>query len=545
MTHEMLQELTQTNKLFEKLTFQINAFQEGFEILSSAKTLEDLGKNFCHILRGSLMTTHVNLYFRPNGSNEYTVVYEQRKNERPDLAVFLAEKSFKYFFSDEDNPMLVFIPRKDGSSFVLQVGPGMQRHKFSDQELMSVQLFIQLLDNACTTLFLRHAEKDLIFSLNNRLLQMNNLIDTGIELSKVNEESDLLSLVLSRAVSITNASYGRLTIKEGRKLSGRLYFPDSAKRQFAKKNLSDDLKLEENFRFSHRHYCLELREKESRTGIVTFDDTDKLLINALMRQGHAAIENDFLQRQSVEMEKVKRDLAIAATIQQRILPESLPHLEGFDVAGVNIPAIEVCGDYYDCLPISENKYALIMADVSGKGIPAALLVSSLQASIRVYLESDRVLTALVEKLNKLIYRSTTAEKYLTMCICFLDIESGEVQALNAGHNPPLICRIDRTLEKIRTGGIPVGMADLDLPYKMQTFNLARGESILFFTDGITEAMDSEEEMYEDHRLESFFLANREKPARQFVDELIKDLNSFVGDAEQSDDITVFYIRRNP
>jgi phosphoserine phosphatase RsbU/P len=89
------------------------------------------------------------------------------------------------------------------------------------------------------------------------------------------------------------------------------------------------------------------------------------------------------------------------------------------------------------------------------------------------------------------------------------------------------------------------MADLDVPYKMQTFNLARGESILFFTDGITEAMDSEEEMYEDHRLESFFLANREKPARQFVDELIKDLDSFVGDAEQSDDITVFYIRRNP
>jgi len=545
MTHEMLRELTQTNKLFEKLTYQINAFQEGFEILSGAKTLEGLGKNFCHILRGSLMTTFVNLYFRPHGSNQFTVVHEQRKNARPDLAVFLLEKSFKYFSSNKDNPMIAFIPRKDGSSFVLQVGPGLQKQKFSDQELMSVQLFIQLLDNACQTLFLRSAEKELIFSLNHRVLQMNNLIDTGIELSKAKEENELLSLVLMRAVSITNASYGRLTIKEGRKISHRLFFPESEKWQYRRKKISDDLKLEENFRFSAKHYCLELSEKESRKGITTFDETDRLLINALMRQAHAAIENDFLQRQSVEMEKVKRELAIAATIQQRILPESLPDLKGFDMAGINIPAIEVCGDYYDCLPITENKYALIMADVSGKGIPAALLVSSLQASIRVYLESDQVLTELVEKLNKLIYHSTTAEKYLTMCICFLNIETGEVQALNAGHNPPLICRNDRTLEKIRTGGIPVGMADLDLPYRMQTLNLAPGESMLFFTDGITEAMDSEEEMYEDERLESFFIENRDKPARQFVGELMEDVNRFVGDAAQSDDITVFYIRRNP
>ena len=129
------------------------------------------------------------------------------------------------------------------------------------------------------------------------------------------------------------------------------------------------------------------------------------------------------------------------------------------MAAINIPAIEVCGDYYDCMKIADDRYALIMADVSGKGIPAALLVSTLQASLRVYLEGGIALTLLAEKLNKLIYNSTTAEKYLTMCICYLNTETGEIEALNAGHNPPLIVRNDKTLDTISAGGIPIGMAD--------------------------------------------------------------------------------------
>ena len=275
-----------------------------------------------------------------------------------------------------------------------------------------------------------------------------------------------------------------------------------------------------------------------------FDETDQLLLDSLIRQSNAAIESQYLQRQALEMEKVKRELAIAATIQQRILPESLPNIAGYDLSGINIPAIEVCGDYYDMMRIDDNKYALIMADVSGKGIPAALLVSSLQASLRVYLEGGIELTTLAEKLNKLIYSSTTAEKYLTLCICYLNVETGEIEALNAGHNPPLIVRNNNKLEKIGAGGIPIGMADLGLSYSKKEITLQKGESLLFFTDGITEAMDSKEEMFEDERLESFLIENRAKSANDFVNDLIREVNGFVGRAPQSDDITVLYLKRN-
>ena len=541
---DKLTQKSEVSSLFDRMTFQINSFQEGFEILSQSRNLAELGKNFCHILRGSLMTTYVNLYIRLPEQKEFSSVHEQNKKARPDLNRFDSEKTFRFIPVDKGKSLLTIVPRKDDSVFIIQVGPGLTDEKFNEYEMMSLQLFIQLLDNACQTLSLRSAEKELIFSLNHRVLQMNDLIDTGIELSKIQNEEDLFSHMLRRAVSITNASRGSLTIKTENKITGRLYFPDSVKKNYRQSNEDKSLILEESFRFQNKQYKLNLQEKESRKGVEPFDETDKLLLNALMRQAHAAIEGEYLQQQSVEMEKVRRDLAIAATIQQRILPERLPEIPGYELAGINIPAIEVCGDYYDCLPVAKNKYALIMADVSGKGIPAALLVSSLQASLRVYLENEVNLTDLAEKLNKLIYNSTTSEKYLTMCICYLNTETGEIEALNAGHNPPLIARKDNTLTKIMVGGIPIGMADLGLTYEKKTFKIEPGESLLFFTDGITEAMDSEEEMYEDERLESFLINNQDRSAKQFVNDLIDNVQKFVGVAEQSDDITVLCLRRN-
>ncbi len=536
--------MTQKSEIFERLTFQVNAFQEGFEILSKSKTLQILGKNFCHILRGSLMVSYVNLYYKAPDLPEFTTVHEQKKSVRPDLSIYTLEQSFKYYPQENGKSLLAYIPRKNGSGFIIQVGPGLSQQNFTEYEMISLQLFVQLLDNACQTLFLRKSEKDLIFSLNHRLLQMNNLIDTGIDLSKCYNVKEVLTLVLARAVSITNAARGSITVKKGNKIIDRLYFPSGYSVRTSGKQREYQVELKGSFKFQGKRYVMELYDKESRKGMALFDDTDQLLLDALIRQTNAALESEYLTQQALEMEKVKRELAIAATIQQRILPENLPEISGYDLAGINIPAIEVCGDYYDSMQMPDNRYALIMADVSGKGIPAALLVSSLQASLRVYLEGGIAITSLAEKLNKLIYNSTTAEKYLTMCICFLNVETGEIEALNAGHNPPLILRNDKTLEKIGAGGIPIGMADFGLTYTKQNITLQKGESLLFFTDGITEAMDNREEMYEDDRLESFFIENQCKTAREFVDDLIRDVNEFVGRAPQSDDITVLYLKRN-
>jgi sigma-B regulation protein RsbU (phosphoserine phosphatase) len=532
-----------SRQLIEKLSFQVDSFQEGFKILSGSRTLSDLAKSFCHILRGSLMVSYVNLYFKSSESDTFSTIHEQNKNEHPDLSTYDNNNSYTIHEMDDSTTILAVLPRHDNSRFAILCGPKLDQEGSEDHTRISIQLFAQLLDNAYQSLVMRKAEKDLIFTLNNRILQMNNLIDTGIELSKKKNDSILLSISLERAVGMTNASGGQILVKDGNKIKDRISFPSTFMADGISDRKNKDLSIDSTFTFQGLKFQVTLYEKESRQGLTPFDETDSLLLDALTRQVHAAIENDYLQKQSLEMETVKKELAIAATIQQRILPEELPEIPGYDLAGKNIPTIEVCGDYYDVIQVADDKYALIMADVSGKGIPAALLVSSLQASLRVYLDSDPDLTILNERLNKLIYQSTTAEKYLTMSICYLDSKSGVIECVNAGHNPPLIAHQDQSLTKIITGGIPIGMADLGLTYEKKKYKIKRGESLLMFTDGITEAMDIDEEMYDDDRLESFLLKNDQDPANDFIGKLIGDVENFVGKAPQSDDITALYVKR--
>jgi serine phosphatase RsbU (regulator of sigma subunit) len=532
-----------SKQLIEKLSIQVDSFQEGFKILSGARTLEDLAKSFCHILRGSLMVSFVNLYYKSSENDTFVTIHEQNKKSRPNFEVYGNEASFTLHEKDDGHILLAFLHRYDNSCFAILSGPKLDQQTNNEYERISIQLFAQLLDNAYQSLLMRKAEKDLIFTLNNRILQMNNLIDTGIELSKSENQATLLSLSLERAVGMTNASGGQIVVKEGNKIKRRIKFPTNFDINGKAVKAKTDFAIESAFKFQGLKFNVTLYEKESRKGLIPFEETDTLLLDALTRQVQAAIENDYLQKQSLEMETVKRELAIAATIQQRILPEDLPEIPGYEVAGKNIPAIEVCGDYYDVIQVDDHKYALIMADVSGKGIPAALLVSTLQASLRVYLESNPDLTYLNDRLNKLIYQSTTSEKYLTMSICYIDIKTGHLDFVNAGHNPPLLAHNDQSLTKVITGGIPIGMADLGLSYDKKNYKIERGEGILMFTDGITEAMDKDEEMYEDERLDAFLIKNRCLPAREFIDLLIDDVEKFVGNAPQSDDITALYVKR--
>jgi len=532
-----------SQQLIEKLSYQVDSFQEGFKILSEARTFEDLAKSFCHILRGSLMVSYVNLYYKSSENDPFLTIHEQNKTSHPNFEDYEIKTSFTLQQNDDSKILLAFLPRHDTSCFAILCGPKLDQETSAEHERISIQLFAQLLDNAYQSLLMRKSEKDLIFTLNNRILQMNNLIDTGIELSKSENEAILLSLSLERAVGMTNASGGQMVVKEGNRIKSRIKFPPTFDINGKADKKKPDYAIDSEFKFQGIKFSVTLYEKESRRGLIPFEETDSLLLNALTRQVQAAIENDYLQKQSLEMETVKKELAIAATIQQRILPESLPEIPGYEVAGKNIPAIEVCGDYYDVIQVDDHKYALIMADVSGKGIPAALLVSTLQASLRVYLESNPDLTFLNDRLNKLIYQSTTSEKYLTMSMCYLDIKTGDIDFVNAGHNPPLIAHNDQSLTKVITGGIPIGMADLGLSYDKKKYKIDHGEGILMFTDGITEAMDIDEEMYEDERLDEFLIKNRSLPANQFIDLLIDDVEKFVGTAPQSDDITALYVKR--
>ncbi len=159
-----------------------------------------------------------------------------------------------------------------------------------------------------------------------------------------------------------------------------------------------------------------------------------------MRQVSASIENEFLHQQALDKERIEQELNVAASIQQRIIPKELSKIEGYDIAGINIPSKEVGGDYYDCISLNNGKLALVIADVAGKGISAALLVNTLHAALYSYLDFNIPLVEIFDKLNKLIYKSSPSDKFITCFTAILDPETGALDAVNAGHNPIFLLR---------------------------------------------------------------------------------------------------------
>jgi len=229
-----------------------------------------------------------------------------------------------------------------------------------------------------------------------------------------------------------------------------------------------------------------LFEKESRTGIISFDGTDQLLLDAAAQQVFAALENHYLHQESLEKERISKEISLAGDIQKKLIPEVLPILDGYDHFGINIPTKYIGGDYYDCIPLKDGRFMFIMADVSGKGVAAGLLVSTLHASVHAYIDSPFELPSLVAKLNEVIWNSSTLEKYITAFFALLDPKTGTFESVNAGHNYSYILRSDKNIDELKVGGVPLGMMDMPFPYESEKTIINVEDKLLFYTDGVTE-----------------------------------------------------------
>lgn len=530
-----------TNTIVDKLNLQVDSFQEGFKILSDSRTLEEIGENFVHMLRGNLMLIDVNLFYKKNTSANWEPLFIQNADSENFLKNLQATDTVSISQSD-DKAYKVFCSLRciDDTYFGLVIGNKIDRSEFDNLDTITLQIFIRLLDNAYQAHTARIKEKNLIFSLNHKVLQLNSLVDTGIEIAKLENNTLLLELALERAVALTNASKGVMRIMHGEKVIGTLRLPNNIN---VPEVLKSPDKIETRVEYRGFSYIVTLIDKESRQGYTNFDQTDEILLTAFARQVRGAVENKELHKEALENETIKKELSVASSIQKKIIPESLPEIEGYELAGINIPSKEVGGDYYDCRVLENGKVTMVMADVAGKGVPAALLVSTLSASLHAYIELNLPLDQLAVKLNKLIFHSSPPDKFITCFISILDPETGELDIINAGHNPSLHFKTKSQLNHIGAGGVALGMFDMGLPYKSEKRVVEKGERVLMFTDGIPEAMNENEEEYSDERLEKFCIENCFHDANTFVNELVKDVRSFTKDTPQSDDITALYLIR--
>ena len=532
----------ENNNLVEKLSLQAESFQEGFEILSKSLGLVEMVNNFLHLMRGNFIISKIYAYHKKQYDSEWKVIASKKNLDAADLTYFKNSQNFSIqYFENQKFDVSIFLPLSDQSFLGILIGPKMDKSGFNDLDKITLQILLQIFDAAYKSFLNQKRVKALIFELNEKVVQLNNLIHTVIEVSRYDKRSILFELALERIAPLTNASSALLQISYKGKIEKQYSFPPNID---VNDVLACDFKLESAFDFNDFSYRFTLAEKETRNGVTDFNELDKMLLDAITRQVQASIENQYLNNQAIEKEKIEQELIVAASIQQRILPTELPKMQGYDLAGINIPSKEVGGDYYNCVDLGSGKYAFIIADVAGKGIGAALLVSTLDAALNSYLEFDIPLTEMSDRLNKLIYKSSPSDKFITFFIAVLDSNTGELDIVNAGHNPIFLLRKDGKLENIDAGGVGLGMFDIGIPFTGQKSIMNSGDKLFLYTDGIPEAMNENEEEYSDERMIKFFKEHSQNSSEKFINALVKDVKDYTGDAQQSDDITTLILKRN-
>jgi serine phosphatase RsbU (regulator of sigma subunit) len=277
----------------------------------------------------------------------------------------------------------------------------------------------------------------------------------------------------------------------------------------------------------------------------TYTEGHLEVLLAFASQAAAAIERTRLLDEAIERRHLERELAIARQIQTSFLPKAPPQIAGYDVWGVNLPFSEVGGDYYDFIPIVENQMGVAISDVSGKGIPAALLMAAYRASLLAEIRNEFAMRTIFAKVNTLLYESTDRGKFVTAFYGVLDSKSHVLTFSNAGHDPPILRRADGTVEYLTEGGLALGVLPGSL-YAERRVGIGAGDVLLLYTDGVSEATGGGGEQFGAGRLEALLSEVRGGSAREIVDAVVERASEFAGGTRNlTDDLTVVCVKRLP
>ena len=297
--------------------------------------------------------------------------------------------------------------------------------------------------------------------------------------------------------------------------------------------------------------CVPIGDEEEVIGVLyadrhelsgSFNAADLRLLTLLASTAAVKIQQARQVEELVQAQKLKRELEVAAEIWRGLLPRTLPACEGFGMAAWAVPCLQVGGDYYDLLALEPGRIGLAVADVSGKGVGAALLMASLRAWLRAELHHGTDLAALAANLNDFVHESSDIHTFITFFYGELDKETGGLRFVNAGHNPPLVLSRGGLARDLQAGGLSLGMLP-GRPYEVGTATLGPGEILVLYTDGITESRNSSGEEFGVQRLAGLVQEEGDKDAPAILEAVFHELAEFAGCAEPFDDRTLVIVKR--
>jgi len=272
-----------------------------------------------------------------------------------------------------------------------------------------------------------------------------------------------------------------------------------------------------------------------------YSDDDLQVLMLLASQVAIIIEKVMLHEHLIEKKRLEGQLEVARQVQLELLPAKDPQLEGYDISAYNFPTEEVSGDYYDWVRIYDDQIGLVIADVSGKGVPAALLMAFLRASLRAATHIGYSPHISMAKVNYLLWESIERNQFVTAFYGILDVTNKTLTYTNAGHNPPILLKQNGDVSFMNRGSVPLGMFR-DTRYHDYYLTTEPGDLLLLYTDGVTEAQNEKEEEYGRDRLAQAVRSNHELGARDLITALHTEVVDWTGGRGATDDVTFFVIK---
>lgn len=408
---------------------------------------------------------------------------------------------------------------------------------------------------------LKQELKEQQFQVNYRVVELEALYDVGLAVASTLDLDRLSEEILLRAVSLLDARRGALYILEdghyrldrifGGEAAPSFSVQDAELRAFLAGSGPAPMNLLPGARYllgvpieveAGPRGLIAVGDKESRRGVGPFFAPDLRTLSLFANQAALALENARLHLQALEKERLEREMTLAAEIQRQILPKGAPIVPGYQLTGWYRPARQVGGDYYDLFPRRDGRIGLVLGDVSGKGMPAALMVSTLHSALRLLLQHMPFGPSLLEQLNRHIVESSAANKFITMLLAELDPYTGVLHYMNAGHNPGILLRGDGKVELLGAGGVPLGLMP-EARFQSRALTMEPGDLLCIYSDGITEAESPDEEEFGMGRLIDLLRQERDRPLSELIEAIPSAVGEFSRGLPQGDDQTLVLLRR--
>lgn len=465
------------------------------------------------------------------------------------------------FVNQNNFPVFQLIKSSEGIKGILLLGSRLTKKEYDNDDIEFLKTILNVGATAIENSLIVEKLKQVNRDLDSKVNQLSSLFDLSKEFSGILQIENVARLLVYSLIgqmlvskfAIITCSDGSFKFIENRFEEVRLAsalkdcYANNFNKPLLRENLYGELKILADIGVD---LIVPMQIKNVTKGLIvlgkrkndlTFSKSDVEFVSSVGSLAIISIENARLFNETLEKQRLEKDLETARNIQNNLLPKTIPRYSNIEIAAYNSSAKMVGGDYYDVVKLDNNRILIAIADVSGKGVPAALLMANLQAFLKSICKQNLPLAEATNLMNDLVAENTTMGSFITFFWALFENNEKRFTYVNAGHNPPLLVRNGK-IDKLKKGGMILGVLPTTVPYLSETVQLESDDAIVLFTDGITEAMNKSGEEFTDERLERIVMSNYKNQCQTILDEIKINVGQFTLGAEQSDDITCLVIK---